>query len=451
MKKHIIPTLLLLLIIVGCYKESFIPVKAQFTTEVVAGDLSVPVQIKIRNTTEGADTYEWTFEGAEPANSTAKNPGTITYTVPGTYTIQLTARNTDGIEQKMTKEITVYDAIAIEYTQQIVQSNYAPVEVILTNTTPGKGLTFLWTFEGGQPEHFEGKNPPNVIFTTPGKHTITLKVSNPYESFSKITTIEVAPLLVSEFTWTPIFEDLDLEAPVTITTKNQSVSATQYQWTFTGGTPAASTEENPTVTFTHPGTYTLQLVARNDKTSTVSTQQITVLPDTNLKILNDITLGINSAHHNNSYGAFLSTVTETVYTANQISDQNSPLIDIVFNGLNSTFTYNKFTSPAQNSSNGFLPLTGAQNTLFVNSQELCNCGLNFTVPQFESMTNDELLKGLSIASTPAGMQEFGSQLPRIVLFKTQDGRKGAVRIKQFVNNGTQSYIICDIKVQKKNR
>jgi len=41
-----------------------------------------------------------------------------------------------------------------------------------------------------------------------------------------------------------------------------------------------------------------------------------------------------------------------------------------------------------------------------------------------------------------------SVVPRIVLFQTRDGRKGAIKIKQFVQNGAASYIVADIKVQK---
>jgi hypothetical protein len=41
------------------------------------------------------------------------------------------------------------------------------------------------------------------------------------------------------------------------------------------------------------------------------------------------------------------------------------------------------------------------------------------------------------------------QIPRVVLFATGDNRKGAIKIKEFHNDGFQSYIIMDIKVQKK--
>ena len=171
-------------------------------------------------------------------------------------------------------------------------------------------------------------------------------------------------------------------------------------------------------------------------------------PDTNLRMLTNIKLGINAAHNNNNIGAMFSTTTRQVYKANEINDQNSGLIDIAFQGLNSNLTYNKFISPDQVNNYGFWNLKNAQSTVFVNSQSLCNCGLNFTETQFDAMINDTPIKLLNINYSAAGEQQFGFVYPIIILFKTQDGRKGAIKIKDMVKNGTSSYILCDIKVQK---
>ena len=45
--------------------------------------------------------------------------------------------------------------------------------------------------------------------------------------------------------------------------QNNSTGATSYQWTFIGGTPTTSTQANPTVTYTNPGTFNVILVATN--------------------------------------------------------------------------------------------------------------------------------------------------------------------------------------------
>ncbi|MBP4137455.1 PKD domain-containing protein [Flavobacterium geliluteum] len=446
MKKTLL--LLLFIVITSCYQETAIVVEGDFTTSYANEDESIPVIIKIDNKIAGADTYEWTFEGGSPSTSSKKDPGEILYNKQGIYTIKLVAKNVDGERKEISKTVTIKEGLNIEFTHEIVKSNYSPVEVILKNTTIGEGLTFTWDFQDGMPSTFTGKTPPNVVFTTPGNHTITVTVSNGFESEKQTKTVTVAPYLVSLFSYEPKFEDDDYEAPVTINFTNKSASATNYKWTFEGGNPAISTEENPTVVFTSAGSHEVTLEAFNDKTTQVYKSIITVLPDTNLRILTNIKLGINSAHNNNNVGAMFSTVTRQSYKANEINDQNSSLIDIVFQGLNSNLTNNRFISPDQANNYGFLALKNAQSTIFINSQNLCNCGLNFTEGQFDTMINDTPLQSLTINYSAAGAQEFGLTFPRIILFKTQDGRKGAIKIKDMVKNGTSSYILCDIKVQK---
>jgi PKD repeat protein len=446
MKKTLL--LLLFIVITSCYQETAISIEGDFTTSYANEDESIPVIIKIDNKITGADTYEWTFEGGNPVASSSKNPGEILYNKQGTYTIKLTAKNVDGESKEFSKTVVIKDGINIEFTDEIVKSNYSPVEVVLKNNTIGEGLTFKWEFQNGIPESFTGKTPPNVIFTTPGNHTITLTVSNGFESEKQTKTITVTSYLVSLFSYVPKFDDDDYEAPVTIDFTNKSISATNYKWTFEGGNPASSTEENPSVVFTNAGNHEVTLEAFNDKTSQVFKSTITVLPDTNLRILTNVKLGINSAHNNSNIGAMFSTVTRQVYKADEINDQNRSSIDMVFQGLNSNFTYNRFISPDQANNYGFLALKNAQSTIFINSQNLCNCGLNFTETQFDAMINDSPIKSLNINYSSSGAQEFGFSYPRIILFKTQDSRKGVIKIKDMVKNGVSSYILCDIKVQK---
>lgn len=446
MKKALL--LFLFIAITSCYQETSIAVEGDFTTSYINAKESVPVIIKIDNKVSGADTYEWTFEGGSPSASNLKNPREILYDKQGTYTIKLRASNADGESKEISKTVVIRDGINIDFTSEIVKSNYSPAEVAIANNTLGEGLTFNWDFQDGTPTVFSGKTPPNVVFKTPGEHAITLTVSNGVETQKGTKIITVAPLLVSLFSYEPKFESDDYQSPVTIDFVNKSISATQYKWTFEGGNPSTSTEENPTAMFTSVGVHEVTLEASNDKSSQIFKSTVTVQPDTNLRILTNIKLGINSAHNNNNIGAMYSTITRQVYKANEITDENSNLIDIAFQGLNSNLTYNKFISPDQVNNYGFLALKNAQSTIFVNSQNLCNCGLNFNETQFDAMTNDTPIKSLNIIYSAAGEQQFGFTYPRIILFKTQDGRKGAIKIKDMVKKGTSSYILCDIKVQK---
>ncbi len=429
-------------------REQAIPVTADFEIEVINNDFSVPVQVAIINRTQGADTYNWSFQGANPSSSTDRNPGTVTYTEEGDYTIRLEASNQDGSTDAMEINIPVDAEIFIGFTTEILVDNFPPMEVTFTNTTVGAD-TYSWTFNGGTPTSSTNINPGNVIFNDPGEHTITLEVSNGLETYQTEQTVTVAPNLVVTFDSEVAFEDDDLQVPVTLTMINNSISATDYLWTFTGGSPATSTDENPTVTFDTPGTYTLELEATNGKETRSVSQNITVLPNTNLRTFEDVQLGINTAHSGNVRGAFFSTNSRKVYKQEEITADNGALIDIAFFGLNQNFTFNKFVAPDEVQTLTFDAIPNATHTKFINLQESCECSASLTVSQFDAIMDDTLLAGLTITETTAGLQDFdNSVVPRIVLFETENRRKGAIKIKDFVVDGTNSYIIIDIKVQK---
>ncbi|AEA43212.1 M43 family zinc metalloprotease [Fluviicola taffensis] len=57
-------------------------------------------------------------------------------------------------------------------------------------------------------------------------------------------------------------------------------AATGWTWTFTGGSPASSSSQNPTITYNTPGTYAVKLVATDGSTNNTSDvpAYITVLP-----------------------------------------------------------------------------------------------------------------------------------------------------------------------------
>jgi hypothetical protein len=55
-------------------------------------------------------------------------------------------------------------------------------------------------------------------------------------------------------------------------TSTSTGSPSSYSWSFTGGTPATSTLQNPTVTYSLAGTYTAALTATNAMGSNTSTQ-----------------------------------------------------------------------------------------------------------------------------------------------------------------------------------
>lgn len=432
----------------SCSKETAIPIKVDFLTEVENNDYSVPVRIKIINGTQDADTYKWTFEGGSPSTSTDKNPGTIIYDEAGNYTILLEASNRDGSEGVKEVKISIDAAIVVEFNANITDNNFPPMQISLTNITKGAN-TYLWTFEGGEPSYSTAREPNQIIFKDPGEHSITLEASNGKETYKTVKTVTVAPNLTAAFDFEVAFEDDDFQAPVTMTMVNASSSAIDYEWTFNEAIPASSVMVNPTITIYDPGIHTLELKASNGKETQTVTKYITVFSNTNLRTFSDVRLGVNMAHNFNVGGAFFSTVTRKVYNKEDAPLDDGSAMDITFFGLNSDFIFNKFVSPDQVHEFTFEAIPNAHHTKFINLQESCDCSASLSVAQFNGMEDDTLLQALTIEETIGGMQDFDSSLiPRIVLFETWDSRKGAIKIKGFVKDGVNSYIIVDIKVQK---
>jgi len=433
---------------ISCSKEEAVPVIVDFDISIVNEDYSVPVEVVMINATEGAEEYQWTFEGGSPETSVRRNPGTILFNEAGEYTITLYAFNRDGSEDQ--KEITIdLDVpVGIDFTATHATDNFAPATVNLENNSFGAN-TYVWTFEGGTPLTSDQQHPGAVVFDTPGDHAITLTIDNGRETYTKDTIITVAPYLVADFDWEVDFQDRDLQVPVQLTLQNLSTSATSYLWSFGGGTPATSTEEHPTVVFNSAGQHTITLQATNGKETKTISAGILLEEDTNIKVFEDIQFGIAEAHNDNEIGAFFSAYTEEIYTASEVTEDNGALIDLVFFGLNSGFSFNRFYAPDTLDDTTLEDIPNATHTKIINVQEDCDCDTSLSVTQFDAMTTDSLLKELTIVETSDGLQPFdNSVFPRVVLFETADGRKGALKIKSFISNGDSSYINTDIKIQK---
>lgn len=89
------------------------------------------------------------------------------------------------------------------------------------------------------------------------------------------------------------------EAPLTVTFEDLSeYDPTSWTWTFEGGTPATSDEENPTVVYETPGSYDVTLTASNAYgTSTVTKKDYIVVGDDPTSI-EEVTIKQVSVHPN---------------------------------------------------------------------------------------------------------------------------------------------------------
>lgn len=132
-----------------------------------------------------------------------------------------------------------------------------------------------WTFPGGTPST-SSLPVVDVVFAEEGNIVATLEVE--YFDGTKETKnfdIQVYPILIADFT--PSATRIKVGETVTFTDHSIG-SPTKWIWEFEGGTPATSTEQNPTVTFNVNQPVTVKLtVERAIDGSRVSKEKIDLI------------------------------------------------------------------------------------------------------------------------------------------------------------------------------
>lgn len=429
----------------SCKREQVIPAHADFSYEIVNSNFTVPVKIKLTNTSSGGNKYKWTFEGGTPATSDKRDPGEVVFNEAGSWNVKLETSNADSRDEKSVV-VALDSSVTVDFLPEILVNDYAPVQVKMNNKTVGAS-GWRWTFDGGSPATSSAQDPGIISFTAPGEHEITLTVNNGRKDFTLSKKIIVKQALAPAFSIEPSFDDEDYQAPLTATLTNTSIGGITWKWTTTGGIINDDTAHSPQIHFTSPGTYTVTLTADNKKGTKSVSHIITVLANTNLRTFSGVKLGINSAH--GSIGSFFSTSLRKKFNAGDDLSKDGKEIDIVFYGMNKNFLYNRFASPDSASQYAFDPIPGARPVTIVNSIENSPYASQMTSAIFDGMTTDAALQSIPINYSDAAWKQFDNGVvPRIVLFKKSNGIKGVIRITQFVQAESESYVIVDIKVQK---
>ncbi len=277
---------------------------ANFNSNTTSGE--APLNVLFYDLSSNNPTaWNWTFEGGNPATSTIQNPS-VNYTTPGTYTVSLTATNSNG-SNVITKAAYI---TVVQTTGQLPQAQFsansvtgnAPLSVQFSDLSTNNPTSWEWQFLGGNPESATEQHPI-VVYNTPGTYPVSLTVSN--ATGSNTTTLpnyitvlgsgsNTAP--IAAFT-ASIFEG---PAPLVVTFTNLTNNATAYEWEFPGAVPATSNEPNPSVTYNNPGMFTVKLSTSNEFGSDTKTQLnyinvFTSVGNDNLTIKDNIVIYPNPA------------------------------------------------------------------------------------------------------------------------------------------------------------
>lgn len=427
----------------ACLKETPLPVRAAFEHRIEGENQTTPVKVSVTNVTTGADFYEWTFEGGSPAESKEKDPAEIVFSEPGEHRIILRAWN-DTQETISEATVRVDSAVSIGFDYEILINNFAPAEVRIDNRTTGAS-SFEWAFEGGTPATSTLANPGIIRFVEEGEHRISLKVNNGSESFEKEKTVSLLPRLVSDFSWSPIRVDEDMEAPLTAIVKNLSKNYLSVRWTCEGAVVKDPAADETSIRFIKPGTYTISLLTDNLKEQQTVDRQIIVKENCGVHTFRDMRFGINQAK--NTIGCFFAADLKRVVLFKEVdTPETGKLIDFGFLAINSDFDECYFFSPHKAREAAFGDIPGATKTRIRN---LPGSGNTPTETQFNHITKASDMDAYDFTEGSASDKLQLDHFPAFAFFRTEDGRRGIVMVKETVKKGADSYIVTDIKIEKR--
>ena len=132
--------------------------------------------------------------------------------------------------------------------------------VSFTDQSTNVPTLWAWTFAGGNPPSSTAQNP-SIQYNSAGNYSVGLTATNDggSDAETKANFITVIPLPVANFTANTTIIDEGQNVQFT----DLSSNATSWSWSFSGGTPASSTAQNPIVTYNTAGTYAVTLTVTN--------------------------------------------------------------------------------------------------------------------------------------------------------------------------------------------
>jgi PKD repeat protein len=201
------------------------------------------VFIDTSSVSAGALSYLWDFGDGNA--STQQNPTHI-YTNMGTYNVSLSVTTSNGCQESVAKQVTVFPAVKAVFSTGNT-CMYEPV--VFTNASSGSIMKYTWDF--GDSSFSNAKNPKHS-YSASGSYIVSLMVISAngcadirtqqitiYDPSAAFTT---SKLTDSSYTFTPVSKDLK-----------------SWSWDFGDG--QSSTDSTPTHIFRAAGQYLVKFTA----------------------------------------------------------------------------------------------------------------------------------------------------------------------------------------------
>jgi len=224
----------------------------------------------------GVYQYAWSFGDGSVSN--LQNPS-HQFATWGTYNVSLTMTTGDGCVDSVSMPMQIHPAPVMSFT-----SNNACEGTVIgfqNNSTIPNGTisSHMWTFGDATP--FTYNISPTHAYANAGTYNVTLVgVSNQGCRDTVVQPLTVYPIPVPDFVYDNPAGCGPLSVNFTDASTISSGSITDWSWNF--GPGMQSSVQNPTNTFTLPGTYSVSLTVTSDMGCSAAITQnniITVYPN----------------------------------------------------------------------------------------------------------------------------------------------------------------------------
>lgn len=219
--------------------------------------------------------YDWDF--GDGGTATTKIP-THTFAAQGNYTVKLTITTLGGCTQTATLAVRVGVPVKVDFTVDKTSGCQPTVFNFLNNSVPA-GDEWTWLFEenngavGGS-----ALENPSYVFTTTGKHDVTLIVTNNgcTQQLIKTDYIEIFPPVANFVVMTP-----DCANILQRVFRDQSDfgSSTTKLWSWDFGDGTTSNLQSPSHTYAAGGVYTVTLTVDNGSCQSKFSTTVNIITD----------------------------------------------------------------------------------------------------------------------------------------------------------------------------
>ena len=241
---------------------------AQFEVSATLG--VAPMTVSFTDTSAGiVSAWNWNF-GDGGAQSNQQSP-TKTYTVPGTYDVQLVARGPKGVDSEIKRGlVTVTNGLLASF-GAAPRTGPCPLSVAFADQSEGAVTSWSWDFGDGQVSSL--RNPVH-LYAACGSYTVTLTITGSNGTHTRVEPAFVVAALVpphADFGATPASGPAPLDVQFGDSSSGQ---VTSWSWDFGDG--QFSDLASPLHRYEAEGLYTVTLTATGPGGSDVETKSACV-------------------------------------------------------------------------------------------------------------------------------------------------------------------------------